>query len=51
MATDAEKKVLAKYVGWGGLVQAFDETNVQWQRIQELKNLLTLEYETARAAY
>lgn len=52
MATDAEKKVLAKYVGWGGLVQAFDETNVQWRKeYEELKSLLTpSEYETAKGS-
>ena len=29
-ATADEKKALAKYVGWGGLAQAFDEHNVAW---------------------
>lgn len=40
-ATPAEQKILAKYVGWGGLAQAFDELNQDWQReYQELKSLL-----------
>lgn len=40
-ATDDEKKVLAKYVGWGGLAQAFDERNVAWQsEYKELKAVL-----------
>lgn len=43
-ATDDEKKVLAKYVGWGGLAQAFDEHNVAWQNeYQELKDVLSVE--------
>ena len=40
-ATDDEKKVLAKYVGWGGLAQAFDEHNTAWQNeYKELKDVL-----------
>lgn len=40
-ATDDEKKVLAKYVGWGGLAQAFDEHNLAWQsEYKELKAVL-----------
>ena len=43
-ATDEEKKVLAKYVGWGGLAQAFDERNVAWQNeYRELKDVLSVE--------
>ncbi len=43
-ATDDEKKVLAKYVGWGGLAQAFDERNVAWQNeYKELKDVLSIE--------
>ena len=41
-ATDEEKKVLAKYVGWGGLAQALDEHNLAWQsEYKELKDVLT----------
>ncbi len=40
-ATADEKKVLAKYVGWGGLAQAFDEHNLAWQNeYKELKDVL-----------
>ncbi len=43
-ATDEEKKVLAKYVGWGGLAQAFDEHNLAWQsEYKELKDVLSAE--------
>jgi len=43
-ATDDEKKVLAKYVGWGGLAQAFDEHNVAWKsEYEELKDVLSVE--------
>ena len=43
-ATDDEKKVLAKYVGWGGLAQAFDEHNLAWQNeYKELKDVLSVE--------
>ena len=43
-ATADEKKVLAKYVGWGGLAQAFDEHNVAWQNeYKELKDVLSVE--------
>lgn len=30
--TEAEKKVLSQFVGWGGLSQAFDENNTQWKK-------------------
>ena len=43
-ATADEKKVLAKYVGWGGLAQVFDEHNIAWQReYKELKDVLSVE--------
>ena len=43
-ATDEERKVLAKYVGWGGLAQAFDEHNIAWQNeYKELKDVLSVE--------
>ena len=49
-ATPEEQKALARYVGWGGIAQAFDERNEGWQKeYAELKELLsTLEYEDAR---
>ena len=38
----SDQDVLARYVGWGGLAQAFDENNASWTKeYQELKNLLT----------
>ena len=40
-ATNEEQSILAKYVGWGGLAQAFDEHNAAWEsEYAELKNLL-----------
>lgn len=51
-ATDAEKKVLSQFVGWGGLSQAFDENNPQWAKeYAELKGLLSTEdYEQAKSS-
>ncbi len=51
-ATDDEKKVLAKYVGWGGLAQAFDEHNLAWQNeYKELKDVLNdEEYAAAKGS-
>ena len=50
-ATDAEKRVLVRYVGWGGLPQMFDSWNDQWKEERErLEQLLTPdEIESARA--
>ncbi len=43
-ATTEEQAVLAQYVGWGGLPQAFDAENADWKReYQELSELLTPE--------
>ena len=49
-ATPDEQKVLARYVGWGGLPQAFDGKNDGWSKeFAELKDLLTPdEYADAR---
>lgn len=51
-ATADEKKVLAKYVGWGGLAQAFDEHNVAWKNeYKELKDVLNdEEYAAAKGS-
>ncbi|WP_449288670.1 hypothetical protein [Marinicrinis lubricantis] len=51
-ATADEQAVLARYVGWGGIPQAFDEANTQWAaEYGELKNLLEPEeYASARAS-
>ena len=49
-ATNEEKEVLSKYVGWGGLADAFDETKSAWAKeYAELKTLLSEEeYISAR---
>lgn len=51
-ATQQEQAVLAKYVGWGGIPQAFDPNNSAWaSEYAELKAALTeTEYESARAS-
>ena len=51
-ATPEEQSVLAQYVGWGGLPDAFDPEKAGWAReYQELKGLLPeQEYEMARAS-
>lgn len=41
-ATPEEQKILAKYVGWGGMPQAFDQANEQWSKeYKQLRELLT----------
>lgn len=49
-ASYGEKEILARYVGWGGIAQAFDEKNENWRKeYTELKNLLSQsEYAQAR---
>lgn len=49
-ATPDEKKILVRYVGWGGLPQVFDPKNEQWAKeYQELLGLLPpAEYQAAR---
>ena len=50
--TAEERKTLSKFVGWGGLAQAFDEKNESWKKeYAELKSLLSTEdYEQARSS-
>ncbi|MEC3226118.1 SNF2-related protein [Bacillus thuringiensis] len=50
LATPEEQEVLVKYVGWGGLVDVFDNRNSKYdQESKELKELLTEEeYQSAR---
>ena len=50
IATRSEQEILAKYVGWGGLADAFDETKANWaSEYKELKELLSPEeYASAR---
>ena len=51
LATPEEQEILSRYVGWGGLPQAFDENNEQWaDEFAELYGLLSPEeYEAAKA--
>lgn len=51
-ATPEEQEVLSRYVGWGGIPQAFDEANEKWaSEYAELKTLLTPEeYASARGS-
>ena len=51
-ATAEEQEVLSRYVGWGGIPQAFDEKNADWvKEYAELKSLLPAdEYSEARAS-
>ena len=51
-ATAEEQEVLSRYVGWGGIPQAFDEKNADWAKeYAELKSLLPAdEYSEARAS-
>lgn len=47
-ATVQEQEILSKYVGWGGLADAFDEKKDAWaDEYHELKNALTEEEYTA----
>lgn len=44
MATPEEQAVLAKYVGWGGLPQAFDADNADWAKeFAEISELMSEE--------
>ena len=51
-ATAEEQEILSRYVGWGGIPQAFDESNAEWSKeYAELQSLLTAdEYKEARAS-
>lgn len=51
-ANAEEQEILSKYVGWGGLADAFDENKDNWRsEYAELKAILTPdEYEMARAS-
>ena len=47
-ATPEEQETLSRYVGWGGLADAFDESKSDWKKeYQELKQALTPEEYTA----
>lgn len=49
-ATPEEQELLSRYVGWGGIPQAFDEQNPKWQNeYHELKSVLDADEYTAAA--
>ena len=52
LATPEEQEILSRYVGWGGIPQAFEESNSSWaDEYLELKNTLSPEeYRAARAS-
>ena len=52
LATPEEQEVLSRYVGWGGIPQAFEERNSVWAaEYTQLKGVLTPEeYSAARAS-
>ena len=49
-ATPEEQEILAQYIGWGGLPEAFDSRNDSWKnQYEELKSILTeKEYKEAK---
>lgn len=51
-ATPDEQETLSRYVGWGGLPEAFDANNAAWtDEFQALRSVLSQdEYEAARAS-
>lgn len=52
LATPEEQETLSKYVGWGGVADAFDPTKENWAKeYAELKELLTPEeYQSAQGS-
>ena len=52
LATPEEQEILSRYVGWGGIPQAFEENNSSWaNEYLELNNTLSPEeYSAARAS-
>ncbi|NDO45250.1 hypothetical protein FMM67_00005, partial [Clostridium sp. ASF356] len=52
LANTEQQQILSKYVGWGGLVEAFDSQNGKWAKeYAELKELLSPEeYKLAKAS-
>ncbi len=51
-ATPEEQEILSQYVGWGGILEAFDENNSSWANefIELYTALSPDEYESARAS-
>ena len=52
LATPQEQEILAKYTGWGGLSDVFDEKKTDWAKeFKQLKKLLDeSEYKTAKGS-
>ena len=52
LATPDEQEILSRYVGWGGIPNAFDKNNADWaDEYQELYDTLTTdEYDAARSS-
>ncbi len=52
LARTEEQQILSKYVGWGGLAEAFDSQNEKWSKeYAELKEILTPEeYDFAKSS-
>ena len=52
LAAPEEQEIISRYVGWGGIPQAFEENNSSWaNEYLELKNTLSPEeYSAARAS-
>ena len=52
LATPEEQEILSRFVGWGGIPQAFDENNQEWAKeYAEVKSALTPEeYRAARGS-
>lgn len=52
LATPGEQEILSRFVGWGGIPQAFDESNREWAKeYAEVKAALTPEeYRAARGS-
>ncbi len=52
LASVEQQQILSKYVGWGGLAEAFDNQNEKWSKeYAELKELLSPEeYKLAKAS-
>ncbi len=52
LANTEQQQILSKYVGWGGLAEAFDSQNEKWTKeYAELKEILTPEeYTLAKAS-
>ena len=50
-ATEEEQEILSRYVGWGGIADAFDERKENWKEEREKLKLLLNEEEYKAAAH